>query len=69
MSNQFLLEDIDANIEEEALTLATKVLEVPKEEMEEETTVLDVPKKRNGGRRVSCKQSPSHYLQPYKRSL
>ena len=45
MSNQFLLEDIDANIEEEALTLATKVLEVPKEEMEEETMVLDVPKK------------------------
>ena len=45
VSNQFLLEDIDANIEEEALTLATKVLEVPKEEMEEETTLLDVPKK------------------------
>jgi hypothetical protein len=45
VSNQFLLEDIDAHIEEEALTLATKVLEVPKEEMEEETTVLDVPRK------------------------
>lgn len=46
VSNQHVVEDLDANIEEEEdLTLVTKLLEFPNEDMEEETNVVEVPRK------------------------